>query len=652
MTLELPKGATTVPPLPGGAISFDNLDNKTGASNKLRAVINAYRKPEDKIKVLQKYHPDAIPFGSDNYVFKNPKTGQPTLFNPKGFDVGDVIEYGRVATEILASIPGFIAGAAVTSPTVVGMPVSGVMGAAAASTTAGNLYDAALRKMFGSGVDDTRTAGDFASEIATQATIEAITPFPAAKILSGTRNIASKALNTETAKNTIEAAKNLDIKNLPLGVIAKGIAPTENAMASTLGGGKIVKSYDDAIKSLSNSVDEITSMSGTKSASEVGSTISDAAFRFEDEFITQSQKLYDDLLGLIPSEQVFDLPGLEKTLRANKKIFDNSKINQVFGDSFTKKISKIFDKGYAQPGGGPVELTYNDIKQLRTLIGKQMKGVYVVGTSPDSAVMKQIYGALSDDMFKAAKKVGGEAFDTAKYADTYYKQGINVLNKKIRPLTATAGGKEQLVDEKIYDKVMSGTRTEPSKMNQTLKDFMTEDEIKTVGEKQFYDLTRDVDGNFSVGKTVSNLNKYKQRTGDYPVTIRSLGPNLDDIDALSRGFKEASKSYNFSNTARGNAARELGASLGLGAGGGLISGDPTVGLSIAAGSYLLPKTVATMLSNPATKAMFKNWATKAGTPVSEKIAVLVSMGVSAPQAEKIIENSYREQSVQSGLLGN
>ena len=393
-------------------------------------------------------------------------------------------------------------------------------------------------------------------------------------------------------------------------------------------------------------------MSGTKSASEVGSTVSDAAFRFEDEFITQSQKLYDDLLGLIPSNQVFDLPSLEKALRANKKIFDNNKINQVFGDGFTKKISKIFDKGYAQPGGGPVELTYNDIKQLRTLIGKQMKGVYVVGTSPDAAAMKQIYGALSDDMFKAARDVGGEAFDTAKYADTYYKQGINILNKKIRPLTTTAGGKEQLADERVYDKVVTGTRTEPSKMNETLKDFMTADEIAAVGEKQLYDLTRDTAGDFSIGRTVSNLNKYKQRTGEYPVTIGSLGPKVDDIDLLSRGFKEASKSYNFSNTARGNAARELGASLGLGAGGGLISGDPTVGLSIAAGSYLLPKTVATMLSNPATKAAFTNWATKAGTPVSEKIAVLVSMGVSAPQAEKLIEGSYREQSVQSGLLGN
>tara|TARA_R100000808_G_scaffold2239_1_gene9268 strand:+ start:915 stop:2873 length:1959 start_codon:yes stop_codon:yes gene_type:complete len=652
MALELPKGATTVPPLPGGAISFDGLDEKTGAPNRLRAVINAYRKPEDKIKVLQQYYPDAIPFGPDNYVFKNPNTGQPTLFNPKGFDVGDVVEYGRVATEILASIPGFAAGGLVSSPTVVGIPVAGAAGAAVTSTAAGNLYDAALRKMFGSGVDDTRTAGEFASEIATQATIEAVTPFPAQKVLSGTRNIASKALNTETAKNTIEAAKNLDIKNLPLGVIAKGVAPTENALASTLGGGKIVKAYDDAIKRLSDSVDEITSMSGTKSASEVGSTVSDAAFRFEDEFITQSQKLYDDLLGLIPSNQVFDLPSLEKALRANKKIFDNNKINQVFGDSFTKKISKIFDKGYAQPGGGPVELTYNDIKQLRTLVGKQMKGVYVVGTSPDAAAMKQIYGALSDDMFKAAKDVGGEAFDTAKYADTYYKQGINILNKKIRPLTTTAGGKEQLADERVYDKVVTGTRTEPSKMNETLKDFMTADEIATVGEKQFYDLTRDAAGDFSVGKTVSNLNRYKQRTGEYPVTIGSLGPKVDDIDLLSRGFKEASKSYNFSNTARGNAARELGAALGLGAGGGLISGDPTVGLSIAAGSYLLPKTVATMLSNPATKSAFTNWATKAGTPVSEKIAVLVSMGVSAPQAEKLIEGSYREQSVQPGLLGN
>jgi hypothetical protein len=83
----LPKGAKlvsdnsyTAPPLPSGALNIDSLDKDTGALKSLRATVSSYKKPEDKLKIIKKYYPDAIPFGSDNYVFKNPKTKRPTLF--------------------------------------------------------------------------------------------------------------------------------------------------------------------------------------------------------------------------------------------------------------------------------------------------------------------------------------------------------------------------------------------------------------------------------------------------------------------------------------------------------------------------------------------------------------------------------------------
>ena len=41
---------------------------------------------EDKLKLIKKYYPDAIPFGADNYVFTNPKTKQPTKSVPPAID--------------------------------------------------------------------------------------------------------------------------------------------------------------------------------------------------------------------------------------------------------------------------------------------------------------------------------------------------------------------------------------------------------------------------------------------------------------------------------------------------------------------------------------------------------------------------------------
>ena len=105
------------------------------------------------------------------------------------------------------------------------------------------------------------------------------------------------------------------------------------------------------------------------------------------------------------------------------------------------------------------------------------------------------------------------------------------------------------------------------------------------------------------------------------------------------------KSVNFSNTAFGNAQREFFTALGFGTVGGLAAGDFSTGLSVAAGAYLTPKIFATAITNPATKASFKNWATKSGVPIDAKVAVLTSIGLSGPQAQQLIENQYKQESL-------
>ena len=114
---------------------------------------------------------------------------------------------------------------------------------------------------------------------------------------------------------------------------------------------------------------------------------------------------------------------------------------------------------------------------------------------------------------------------------------------------------------------------------------------------------------------------------------------------MSRGFKEAGKSVNFSNTAFGNASREFYTAIGVGTGSGLLTGDPTTGITVAAGAYAMPKILSTALTNPATKASFKNWATKSGVPIDAKVAVLTSIGLTGPQAQSLIEDQYKEQSL-------
>ena len=642
----LPKGATTTPPLPSGSLSFDNLDNKTGAPKKIRAVVSAYKKPEDKLKLIKKYYPDAIPFSSSNYVFTNPKTKQPTLFNPGGFDLGDVFEYGRIGAELIGGGLGAAAGGLTTSPTVVGVPVGVAAGGAGGSVVAGEIYDNALRFFFGQGAEDTRTLSEYAGDVALQGTIEGLTPFPIQKGAEVFRAGANKVFNDPIAKSVYKSAENLGMKDLPLGVTTgPKVAKTENALASTVGGSKIVQSYNDALNQLDNAITDLTSTGSNLSQQAAGDLILNAALKFEEDFLTRSDFLYNTLNKKIPRRKVFNLNNTQKVLKANQNRFSNKGLTELFGKNLSDRLSVYFQ--------GEPKLTYRDLASLRSTIGRQLKGSFVVGTSPDLDDLKKLYAALSDDMFQVAESIGGDVAVTAKLANDYYKKGSDVINKQIRPIT-TQAGKDILPSEKIYNKLETNLKTEPSKANEFLgnvfnKSLANENQLKLLGEKQFYDITRNVDGGFTAGKTVSNLEKLKKGTGELPISIQALGTKVDDIETLSRGFKGANKSVNFSNTAFGNATRDFYTSIGFSAAagitGGAAFGDVSTGLSFAAGAYLTPKILATALTNPATKASFKNWATKSGVPIDAKVAVLTSIGLTGPQAQQLIENQYKQESL-------
>lgn len=642
MAIPLPEGATTTPPLPSGALSFDNLDNKTGAPKKIRATVSAYKKPEDKLKLIRKYYPDAIPFGSDNYVFTNPKTKQPTLFNPGGFDLGDVFEYGRIGAELIGGGIGAAAGGFATTPTLVGVPVGVAAGGAAASVAAGEIYDNALRYFFGEGAEDTRTLSEYAGDLALQGTIEGLTPFPLQKGAEVLRKGANKVFNDPTAKAVYKSAENLGMQDLPLGVTTgPNIARTENALSTTVGGSKIVQSYNDALNQLDNAIKDLTSTGSNLSQQAAGDLILDAALKFEEDFLTRSDFLYSTLNKKIPRRKLFNLNNTQKVLKANEYRFSNEGLRELFGKNFSDRLSVYFQ--------GEPKLTYRDLAGLRSEIGRQLKGSFVVGTSPDLADLKKLYAALSDDMFEAAESLGGDIAVTARLANDYYKKGSDVINKQIRPIT-TQAGKDYLPSEKIYNKLESNLKTEPSKANDFLsnifnKNLGNENQLKLLGEKQFYDISRNVDGGFSSGKTVTNIEKLKKGTGELPISIQALGTKVDDVENVARGFKEAGKSVNFSNTAFGNAQREFYTALGFGTVGGLTTGDVTTGVNIAVGAYLTPKIIATSLTNPATKAAFKNWATKSDVPIDAKIAVLTSIGFTGPQAQNLIQDQYKKDSL-------
>tara|TARA_R110002110_G_scaffold22672_1_gene87593 strand:- start:1301 stop:3301 length:2001 start_codon:yes stop_codon:yes gene_type:complete len=663
--LKIPPGLTTEPMslslsaqdlnIPSNLRVFENMDQETGAPKQVRAVVSAYKKPQDKLNVLKEYYPDAIPFENDNFIFTNPTTERPTLFNPRGMDLGDVADFGRVGANILGYTAAAIPAATVSSPTIAGIPLAVAGAGATGAVAAGEAYDAALRGILGRGVEDTRTASEYGKSLVIEGGIEAVAPMAINKLFTGGKELLKKAFTNENSQKIIKASDNLEIDNLPFGVIGgKGLAKTDQALMSSPGGGNIQNLYDEGMRKLSGAVDDLTVTGQNLSKQGAGDLILNAAKKYEIDFFARSDALYKQLAKQIDPNAVFDLTKLQRVLRSNKFKFDDPKIQAELGDNTIAALSKLLD-------GGAKKLSYKDIAALRTNFGQQLNGTYIVGTSPSHASIKKIYGALTEDLFRAASQSGPEAFRLATVANNFYKNGTKILDDQIKPLV-TQGGKKPLSSEKIYDRMITQLTKEGSRGNQTANVIFNPklnnaDQLKILGEKQFYDLTRTPrNSDFALGPTVSKLNQLRTGTGDLPVTLKALGPRVDDIETVSKGFKNAGRYANFSNT--GNALNRSIMMSAIGGGSGYAASGGDIGTTAASvgGAVAAPFLLSNMLSNPASRRLIKNAATNPGGTMNPNMAMLLGAAPGESLSRNMMDDQYRQAPVlseeQVRMLGN
>ena len=663
--LKIPPGLTTEPMslslsaqdlnIPSNLRVFENMDQETGAPKQVRAVVSAYKKPQDKLNVLKEYYPDAIPFENDNFIFTNPTTERPTLFNPRGMDLGDVADFGRVGANILGYTAAAIPAATVSSPTIAGIPLAVAGAGATGAVAAGEAYDAALRGILGRGVEDTRTASEYGKSLVIEGGIEAVAPMAINKLFTGGKELLKKAFTNENSQKIIKASDNLEIDNLPFGVIGgKGLAKTDQALMSSPGGGNIQNLYDEGMRKLSGAVDDLTVTGQNLSKQGAGDLILNAAKKYEIDFFARSDALYKQLAKQIDPNAVFDLTKLQRVLRSNKFKFDDPKIQAELGDNTIAALSKLLD-------GGAKKLSYKDIAALRTNFGQQLNGTYIVGTSPSHASIKKIYGALTEDLFRAASQSGPEAFRLATVANNFYKNGTKILDDQIKPLV-TQGGKKPLSSEKIYDRMITQLTKEGSRGNQTANVIFNPklnnaDQLKILGEKQFYDLTRTPrNSDFALGPTVSKLNQLRTGTGDLPVTLKALGPRVDDIETVSKGFKNAGRYANFSNT--GNALNRSIMMSAIGGGSGYAASGGDIGTTAASvgGAVAAPFLLSNMLSNPASRRLIKNAATNPGGTMNPNMAMLLGAAPGESLSRNMMDDQYRQAPVlseeQVHMLGN
>lgn len=629
------------PPLP--------LDTKTGAPPYIRALVGSVRKPEDRLKTLQKYYKDAEPFGDNNFTFTNPETGLKTVYNPKGLDGGDfpslareaLITAGSVVGGTLAGGGAIVAGQAgpqiVTPEELVTVPLAIGAGSGLGGALGASAFDT-IALALGLKVD-TRTPKEMALEAAGEVSLGIAGEF-------GGRVVG--ALAQPLKKPLVQGAELTKTKILEA-FDAMGVKPTlatvspEKAIPSRLQAGlsqniisaeqieNIAKEQIDQTNKAINKV--IADIGPARTTAGAGETIQKAAIKASQRFKSLQQEVYEDAFDRIGREtptEVKNIIDLRKDI-ANKISKAPETLTPLYGKMLNEldaiirdsgSVEQVIKTGLLDEFGNPISravsrkgegIEFETLRQIRTAVGKRMKEPNLV----DSGALVQtqldmIYSALTLDISEAAAKAGPEAAQKLKVADRATRMFMNTSAKTLEKIHRFDG------EERAFKYVLNNVKDGASRLRR-LKNNFTPEEWDVVAASTLRRLGNPMeDGTFTLSTFLTN---YKQLAPETKKTL--LGGNrygevrksLDNLVIVLEQLKDVEKYSNASNTAGATHVIYLISSVGgtLGGGVGALLGDPAF------------STAGTVLGFTATTAVQQGAPLAAAKVVSsEKIARLVA----------------------------
>jgi len=576
----------------------DVFDTKTGAPAYVRANVGA-APYQDRLRNLQRFYPQAQRYGDNNFVYPDPLTGQLTMYNPPGLDVGDFASIGREISQTVGGIGGGILGAGASTPTAItSAPLMVPVGAALGSQAAGQAYDIGMRYL--NGVIDTRSAPQRVAEAAAEIGTEAVLTKLGAEVPALARTGLNTVKNRFTGTGAASVADDFSaIGARPSAGTVSGdraIQTIENSVAQTAGGaGVIQRSDDEMLNAMQRYAGQTAQSFGpVKTTQGVGEVLREGVEGAIGRFTNRANQLFDRVARMIP-ENVRAVPRatidyarartMEPVARELPKTSETVQNPKVSG------ILKAFMDDIAE-GDGTV--SYQAMKSLRTRLGK-MLGDPMGYPDFDRAELKRLYSAVSQDMDDIAGLAGDKAQKAHNVASRYYRynleRNIEVIDKIV----------SKKWDEQAAALALSGTKDGGSKLA-VLRRNMEPEEWDAVAASVLNDMGMATPGQqgatgdlFSPATFLSNYNKMspEAKTALFGGSrYKGLRPALDILVRTSAAVKDTAATRGYSNT-----ARILGVMGLLGAGGTLITGDVTGGAATIAGSVIAPRAAAKLLTN-------------------------------------------------------
>lgn len=349
-----------------------------------------------------------------------------------------------------------------------------------------------------------------------------------------------------------------------------------------------------AIGQLDEAINTVRQGYGNSNAAMAGQGLREGLENYIGPLSTQTtKKFYDRVDNLVNPNTVTPLNQTKQVAQDILSRRNNAAIDQA--SDAVRRITTAINR----PG-----LNYSGIKDLRSWIGELVDtGVLPVDLS--KAELKQIYGALTQDLESAVRNAGGpQALSAWQRANTHYR----LLSGRRENLARILGAKN---DEGVFDRLLAAA-SNSSRGDQALlaqaRKAMPANEWNEVASAVILRLGRDPGGNVIPGQAVTPagfspdrfMTAYGKLTpAGKSILFRSTGQgalanSLDDIARVSQRFKQLNTFANPSGT-----GQTVAGTLG---GAGLIT-DPVTTL----GTIMSSAVMAQLLSRPQSARSIANW---------------------------------------------
>tara|TARA_R100000700_G_C3173189_1_gene147697 strand:- start:254 stop:2620 length:2367 start_codon:yes stop_codon:yes gene_type:complete len=613
-----------------------SIDTKTGAPSNVRAAVSAAQTPDDRLATLKNFYPDALPvevldpqdgaakFGYGNFVFTNPETGIPTLFDEDlrvfGMPVPglrDLVDVGPEIAETVGAIGGLAGGAAVgVAGGPPGVLVGGLAGEGLGSATAREAYIGILN-FFGE-TEDTRTAGERLIDYGTTAGINAIGGPIINKLFQGVKFVAGQPIRFASGSMSADskiAKQKLDtvgITNPSAGQVTAN--PTinlfESALASAPSSTKImhdnaaqtIKEIDTYAKNLAEKY------GGIRTTQEAGELLLDGARAARLRYDETTHRLYSEVNNFMPDNLVSDAtnttafvnkylaqsttatgkPSLNPALRQAERVLQDAKDGVLSYNQLKDFRSSLMANIRHAESQGALSASNRKVKELIGYVTKDLDALVARSENPQALAK---YKAANKYVRDNTGKKGG-----LTYIDNIIKKGeVRSTDALKYVLTGAKDGGEDLIklrSQLTPDEysVMSGYML--GRMGLPTPGIQSADEIGKMAQ------------DFSPRTFITNWNKLSKEAKEAlfkQTEYEELVPALDDlVFVVDRVGKSASQMANPSGT-----ARVVGALGVLGVGGADIAGKiaGSEGFEYGLGALVAPYVSAKLLTNKS----FVNW---------------------------------------------